>query len=579
MAHQVTLFGWPHAAPRGIMEAMRLLSILCLLPGLLAADGHWVKFTSGPYEVLTDAGARTGRETMVRFEEFRHALGQIVGEQDLQSPSPVRILVFKNARGWTSPAPLAEGRDRYAIVLGEKSEVSPAVYMELTRLFLKSNTARMPAAFEHGLVEFFSTFEVSGIHITVGAPPGPQGTPPDLDWARIHLLVADPEYFGKLRVLLYNLRKGVDDDPAYRNAFGKGAAEVEAQVRRHLSAGNFQTTSLSSRALSAGDFPEKPISDADVRLARADLLAGSQSAAEYEGLIREHLKPAEAEEGLGLLALRDGRSDEARRHFAASMAAESKSARCYIEYAKLEPDNEKATQALLRAAGINPKLDEPFALMARRDTDPRKRLAHWKAAAERDPRNASYWQALAEGYLAEHNFVEAAKAWKAGEQAAADPAGRERMRQARMAIEEQRLDYESAKKKRAAEEEARDLEKLKDQARAEVHALEAKYNDGAAKPDAKVVPWWEGPRPSGKLRGTLTQVDCLGKQARLVVEGEDHKVVKLLVTDPGKIAITGSGELALGCGAQKPRRLVVEYFPKPNARLATAGEVATIEFQ
>ena len=187
--------------------------------------------------------------------------------------------------------------------------------------------------------------------------------------------------------------------------------------------------------------------------------------------------------------------------------------------------------------------------------------------------------ALAEGYLAEHNFVEAAKAWKAGEQAAADPAGRERMRQARMAIEEQRLDYESAEKKRAAEEEARDLEKLKDQARAEVHALEAKYNDGAAKPDAKVVPWWEGPRPSGKLRGTLTQVDCLGKQARLVVEGEDHKVVKLLVTDPGKIAITGSGELALGCGAQKPRRLVVEYFPKPNARLATAGEVATIEFQ
>src|SRR5258708_19077228 len=108
----------------------------------------------------------------------------------------------------------------------------------------------MPTAFEHGLVEFLSSYEVNGIRITVGAPP----TQPDLDWARIHLLVVDPEYFGKLRVLLYNLRKGVDEEPAYRNAFGKSRAEIEEQAKRHLAAGNFQTTSLSSRAMTAADF-------------------------------------------------------------------------------------------------------------------------------------------------------------------------------------------------------------------------------------------------------------------------------------------------------------------------------------
>ena len=137
---------------------------------------------------------------------------------------------------------------------------------------------------------------------------------------------------------------------------------------------------------------------------------------------RDHAKIAESEEGLGLLALRDGAKDEARQHFALAMEAGSGSARCFIEYAKLEPDNEKATQALLKAAGINPKLDEPFVLMARRDTDPRKRLAHWKAATERNPRNPAYWQSLAECYLADHNYAEAAKAWKQGEQAATDPA-------------------------------------------------------------------------------------------------------------------------------------------------------------
>jgi hypothetical protein len=548
---------------------MRRLLVVALLPGLLMANDRWVKFVSGPFEMFTDAGGRTARETLVRLEEFRSALGELVGEQDLQTQLPIRIFVLKNTNGWTTATPVAEGRSTYVIVLDEKAILGPPIHTALTRLFLDSNTGRMPASFEHGLIEFFSTFQVAGIRITAGAPP----PTPDLDWARIHLLVVDTEYFGKLRVLLYNLRKGVDDGPAYRNAFGKSPADIEELARQHLAAGNFQTASLSSRPLSEHDFQERLVSDADARLARADLLAGSQSAAEYEVLVRDHVKVPEAEEGLGLLALRDRRPDDARQHFSAAMEAGSGSARCYIEYAKLEPDNEKAMQALLRAAGINPKLDEPFALMAARDTDPEKRMAHWKAAADRNPRNATYWRSLAEAYLAVKNFAEAAKAWTQGEQAATDPAERERMRQARLVVEQQRLDSEEADRRKAADE----LEDLKQQARAEVHALENKYKerDSGAKP----VPWWDGPKPSGKLDGSLKQVDCLGSQMRLVIVGTDGKITRLLVTDPGKVVILGGGSQALGCGAQKLRRVSLEYFPKPNARLATAGEVATIEFQ
>ena len=367
---------------------MRRLPLLVLLPCLLAAEDHWIKFTSGPFEVLTGAGQR-GRETMVRFEEFRHALGEVVGETNLQTPQPVRILLFKNASAWISNEPIVQGRDRYAIVLEEKAPVSPAVWSGLTRLFLAANTAQMPPAFEHGLIEFFSTFDVKGIQIFVGAPP-PQ---PDLDWARIHLLVTTPEYSGRLKVLLYNLRKGVDEDPAYRNAYGKSVAEIEAVVRRHFEAGSFQPGTISSLPMAPKDFVERPVSDTDARLARADLLAGESSAAEYEALLHAHVKIPEAEEGLGLLALRDHRPDEARRHFSAAMDAASTSARCYIEYAKLEPDNAKATRALLRAAQINPKLDEPFALLAARDTDP----AQARRALEGRRRSQSAQSRLLEG--------------------------------------------------------------------------------------------------------------------------------------------------------------------------------------
>jgi tetratricopeptide (TPR) repeat protein len=353
----------------------RALSLILVTPLLLSADS-WVKFTRGPFEVLSDAGARPGRETMVRLEQFRHALGQILGDDDLQTPLPVRVFVFKNPRGWTTSTPVAEGRDRYSIVLDEKSAISPEIFQALVRLFLQANSAQMPPAFEHGLIEFFSTFEVKGIRITAGTPPGK----PDLDWARIHLLITDPEYFGKLRVLLYNLRRGVADEPAYRNAFGKSAVDVEAAVQRHFAAGNFQTTQLSSAPMAVNDFPERQISDVDVRLARADLLAGPQSAEEYRKLLTEHEKVPEAEEGLGLLALRAGNREEAHRNFADAVRANSTSARAYIEYARLETDTTKAMDALRKAAGINPKLDEPLAMMAARDTDPKMRIAHWKGA-------------------------------------------------------------------------------------------------------------------------------------------------------------------------------------------------------
>src|ERR1700678_2141083 len=257
---------------------MRRLLLSLLLPFALTAADHWVKFASGPFQVFTDAGTRAGRETLVCFEEFRHAVGEVIGEPNLQTPLPVHILVFKNAQGWstasaTSASAIGEGRASYNIVLDEKAAekgvAAPAVYEALTRLFLQSNTAQMPVAFEHGLVEFFSTYEVKGIHITVGAPPPAA----DLDWARIHLLVADPDYFGKLRVLLFNLRKGAAEDPAYRNAFGKSAADVEAQVKQHFADHDVRTTSISSLPMAERDFPEREISDADARLARAGLLS------------------------------------------------------------------------------------------------------------------------------------------------------------------------------------------------------------------------------------------------------------------------------------------------------------------
>ena len=53
-----------------------------------------------------------------------------------------------------------------------------------------------------------------------------------------------------------------------------------------------------------------------------------------------------------------------------------------------------------------------------------------------------------------------------------------------------------------------------------------------------------------------------------------------MIRDPGKVVLIGGGQLALGCGLQRPPRMVViEYFPKEDSKLGTAGEVATVEYR
>jgi len=560
------------------MRQLFLLGYLLWRLPLAAGSDHWTRFNSGPFEVFSSAGQKDGRETLVRFEEFRHALGQVLGDNDLETPLPVRVMLFKSGAPET-PEPVIRGRDQYNLVLTAGKPIAPAVFARLTQLFLETNTARMPERLERGLVELFSTIQVTGIRITLGEPP----SHPDMDWARVHLLAVDPQYTGNLRVLTYNLRKGVDEDAAFRNAFSKSPEQIEVEAQSHLAAGQFQVASISPLPMSAQDFPERSVEPAAAQLAIADLLLGDSSRNAYRDLISQKTRVPEAYEGLGMLALRARQTDEARQDFAAAMEAGSKSANCYMEYARLlsdnAPDNAKALAALVQAAKLNPKLAEPHFLMAQRQTDPPKRIQELKQAAQLDARNLTYWQALAEAYLDAKDFPQAAQAWRSAEQAAATPGDRARMQRARLQIEEQRLDWEAAERQRKADEQAREIEKLKEQARADLHALEARANQGApAGTNGKVVPWWDGPKPSGVSTGALKQVDCLGKRFRLVV-GDDGKTVKLLVTDPSQIAITGGGELTLGCGAQHDRRVKVEFFPKTNARLATTGEVATIEFQ
>jgi hypothetical protein len=91
---------------------------------------------------------------------------------------------------------------------------------------------------------------------------------------------------------------------------------------------------------------------------------------------------------------------------------------------------------------------------------------------------------------------------------------------------------------------------------------------GRRKADPAVV----AAAPAPRVQGMLTQVDCLGKQARL------H-----LVTANGKLFLlvreVGGPLLELQCGPIPSRSVIVQYRPETQRTYGTTGIVTGLEFR
>ncbi len=549
---------------------LRFLALALLLPAVAAAD-DWVEFKSGPFEVWTNAGNREAREVLNHLEQVRYVVGTALGNPELTTTWPIRVLVMKKA----VPFAPALARDTYTAALPSNAPIPREWVHRLVRLLIEDGARRMPPEIESGLAAFYSTMQVEGTRITLGAPVPPAER--DEAWARIHLLQTTPEYSGKIRVLLYNLQHGVDPGPAYRNAFGKDPGEIEKQAAAYLAAGKFGTWPGNSKPISAQrDFrPSYEAPPAAVGLADLKLVAhATDAAAAYEALLKT--APAVANEGLGLLATApEGR----RKYLAAAVEAGTKSARAYAEYARIVESPVKRREALAEAARLNPRWAEPHILRASLETDPLRKLQALQAAAKLAPRDSGVWRSLAEQYMALDKYADAARAWTAAANAATNDAERQSIRAARQSIEDKRLEWQAAERRRIQEEREREMKQLRDKSLSEVRAAEARANAAAPPPppDRVIVPMFEGGAPQGRVRGNIIRIECMPPMARFTVRTEAG-TVRLLGRDPAKILVSG-GEARFDCGPVDPPRLaVIEFFPKMDEKTGTTGEVAAIDY-
>jgi hypothetical protein len=208
-----------------------------------------------------------------------------------------------------------------------------------------------------------------------------------------------------------------------------------------------------------------------------------------------------------------------------------------------------------------------------------------KNSATLEPRNVEYWQTLAEAQTISNLYSDAEKSWTAAMKAAPTDAERAHIREVRLDLDEKRAEWEAAEKKRIAEEQARELERIKRSAAAEVHAAEAAVNKqaGEFKSNQKPVAWWDDPTGE-KAEGKLARVDCLtGGSMRLTINLDGGRAIRLLIRDPKKISVRSAGEdrseAKFVCGAARSaQKIRVVYNVNADAKLNTVGDVAMVEF-
>ena len=302
----------------------------------------------------------------------------------------------------------------------------------ITRLLLDDNAGRMPDQIEDGLCDLFSTIDVNATRVKIGAPlPAGELTGERLrGWAKLQMLATQPEYSGKLRTYINNMQNAGEEDQAARNAFDMNAAKLAAQAEAYLKAGKFEAAPVNGKALNPNrDFIEKNLDKATVDALLAELDAKGKSF------------PPDSPRGL--------------------MA-------------------KNTLPALELAIRANPKWAEPHFKTAALESDPARKIAQLKMAATLAPRNAVYWQTLATSQAAANLFADAEKSWTAAERAAGNPEEKARIHQAKLNLEESRADFEAAEKRRQQDEEARDLQRVKDNAAAEIHAVEQAANQRMA---------------------------------------------------------------------------------------------------
>lgn len=536
---------------------------------ILPLAAAWLQLASPHFELYTDAGEKSGRETLQRLELIREVFAR-------DTPLPVRVVVFGSERDWRDVRPSETTAGFYQsapecdwIAMRAGEEAYRVVNHEYVHLVLSHGSARLPAWLEEGTAEFYSTLSAKGSNVRLGSPVDKhvrlllrspwftaealnQVRPKDAgehtalfyaqSWALVHMLNTAAGYRKGMPRFAELIDQSVPPPLAFEQAFGRSLDAALKDLGKYVQEGRLGVADVLVRDLSP-EIAASPVAPGLVLTELLVQLGRTEAAAKRLAGLPE---TPETWTARGLVALAQKQNEAAKENFRKAIDGGARTALPYFEYALLLRESGAAPGEVRRyltaAAGRNPNLAEAQFLLgvtAQKEGRHDDAIVALEQAVKVLPRQSYFWHALAVSYL---ELKETGKARRAAVRAAENAGTQHELDMARNAL---RL----------------------------VGAPEPQQ--AARKQDVMVPKSWERPKGDARVEGTLEHIDCLGRSARFQVR-VNGKPLKFWVENPGEVLLNTPSAVTFEfqCGTQRPRRVGIEYRAHPGHE----GAITAIDF-
>ena len=366
--------------------ALPLALVFCLvslsaLP--VAAKDNWISVKSKNFLLIGNANEKQIRQVAGRLEQFREVFSHLFPSAIFKTPVPTTVIVFKSDSSYAPFKPNANtagyfqsGEDvNYITLTAEtRGQQHPfnVIFHEYTHLMVNATLGNVPTWFNEGLAEYYSTFSISDDQkVVLGKPIGshvyllrdkkmlPLRTLFQVDqkspyynerdkqsifyaesWALLHYLILGKggARANQVGAFVEALGRNVPMEEAFQQVFSMTFETMEKELKDYIKndrypivEGHFKRKLDSNFEMQVGS-----ITEAQAQAYLGDLLLHSNRA-DAETYLKKalDLDPdlAMAHASMGMLRVRAGRADEARRSLEKAAEADSQNYLIHYYYA------------------------------------------------------------------------------------------------------------------------------------------------------------------------------------------------------------------------------------------------------
>jgi tetratricopeptide (TPR) repeat protein len=345
-----------------------LLTFSLKLDSPVAAKETWVSIKSNHFFLTGNASEKDIRKVATNLEQFREVFSRLFPRANLNSPVPIKVIVFKDRKSYLPFMPAYQGKVNevagyfqpgsdvnYITLTAELGQENPfsTIFHEFVHSLTNDNTYSAPVWFSEGLAEFYSTFDVTDgekkvwlgkpishhvfqlreskflplqrlFAIDHGAPEynerDKKGVFYAQSWALVHFLLLGNNSQRQQQFIKYLdlLANGAPVDESFKQAFQTDFATMEKELKNYIGRSSYpvQTFTFGEKLQFNATMESAPITEAEWNYHLGDLVLHLNRVDSEQYLKKAiQLDPnlAVAHASLGIAQMRGQRFTEAKQ--------------------------------------------------------------------------------------------------------------------------------------------------------------------------------------------------------------------------------------------------------------------------